>query len=357
METGTFTPPSPGHHRFALHLQSALSVGDVEEVYLRSARDVVFARGTAMYRLDPVTGDAVSVAADVETSFLEDYERFGRLDDPVLSQVRETMRPVDSSRVGRQTVWEASGAWQCLNQAGYYHSMEAPVLVAGVPCATLNFARWSGDDLFGMADLRAAQGLAEQIGLALERALRYEETGRRATLLEDTLNHVPQAVVVTDLDANVIFTNRAARDGEATGDSLAATAHEAIEDAMDGFRRQNKRIDVASIGDSGDERLVVKSIRLSGGTAASLSLIYQYRDDETGRLPVWDVLSPREQEIAELVSHGLTTKEIAVRAFVTENTVKQHLKRIFAKTDVRNRAELMQRIWLSRKPEDGTARS
>jgi len=63
------------------------------------------------------------------------------------------------------------------------------------------------------------------------------------------------------------------------------------------------------------------------------------------RLPVWDVLTPREQEIAELVSAGLTTKEIASRAFVSENTVKQHLKRIFAKTDVRNRAELMQRVW------------
>ena len=52
-----------------------------------------------------------------------------------------------------------------------------------------------------------------------------------------------------------------------------------------------------------------------------------------------------QQEIAELVSAGLTTKEIASRAFVSENTVKQHLKRIFAKTDVRNRAELMQRVW------------
>jgi DNA-binding CsgD family transcriptional regulator len=33
---------------------------------------------------------------------------------------------------------------------------------------------------------------------------------------------------------------------------------------------------------------------------------------------------------------------------VTENTVKQHLKRIFAKTDVANRAELVQRIWTAR---------
>ncbi|MGW5690473.1 LuxR C-terminal-related transcriptional regulator [Streptomyces asiaticus] len=33
------------------------------------------------------------------------------------------------------------------------------------------------------------------------------------------------------------------------------------------------------------------------------------------------------------------------RAFISENTVKQHLKRIFAKTDVSSRAELVQLMW------------
>ena len=52
-----------------------------------------------------------------------------------------------------------------------------------------------------------------------------------------------------------------------------------------------------------------------------------------------------EQEIAELVAQGLTTKQIAERAFISENTVKQHLKRVFAKVDVHNRAELVQLVW------------
>ena len=48
-----------------------------------------------------------------------------------------------------------------------------------------------------------------------------------------------------------------------------------------------------------------------------------------------------------LVSEGLTTREIAQRAFISENTVKQHLKRIYAKTNVSNRAELIQLTWAS----------
>jgi DNA-binding CsgD family transcriptional regulator/GAF domain-containing protein len=339
--------PASGHYRFALRLQSALSVDEVERTYLDSVDDVVFASGYGLYRLDPETGSALAVAADVDPTFLDEYEEFGRSDDPVLNFVAERTRPIDSTRVGGRSAWESSGAYQCLERAGYYHSMEAPVLVAGVPCATLNFARRTLDRPFDAADLRAAQSLSEQVGLALERAVRYEETGQRVTLLEDALDHLPHAVVVTDLEANVIFGNRAARDG---AHPRSDGAREAIDEAMEDIRGRNKRVTVASTTDADGERLFVKSIRLGEVSDACVSVIYPGGGDAAGRLPAWDVLSAREQEIAELVSQGLTTKEIAARAFITENTVKQHLKRIFAKTDVHNRAELMQRIWTARNP-------
>jgi DNA-binding CsgD family transcriptional regulator/GAF domain-containing protein len=330
-----------GHYRFALRLQSALSVDEVERTYLDSVDDVVFASGYGLYRLDPETGSALAVAADVDPTFLEEYEQFGRSDDPVLNLAAERTGPIDSSRVGGRSVWESSGAYQCLDRAGYYHSMEAPVLVAGVPCATLNFARRTDDRPFDVADLRAAQSLSEQVGPALERAIRYEETGQRVTLLEDALDQLPHAVVVTDLEANVIFSNRAAR-------PRSDRAHEVIDEAIEDIRTRNKRVTVTSAADGDGERMFVKSIRLGEVTDACVSVIYPGGGDAAGKLPAWDVLSAREQEIAELVSQGLTTKEIAARAFITENTVKQHLKRIFAKTDVHNRAELMQRIWTAR---------
>lgn len=63
------------------------------------------------------------------------------------------------------------------------------------------------------------------------------------------------------------------------------------------------------------------------------------------RSGVWQILSAREQEIVDLVGRGMTTKQIAAEAFISENTVKQHLKRIFAKTGAHSRAELVQLIW------------
>jgi DNA-binding CsgD family transcriptional regulator len=52
-------------------------------------------------------------------------------------------------------------------------------------------------------------------------------------------------------------------------------------------------------------------------------------------------LTPREQEIARLVSGGLTSREIARTLFLSVRTVDGHLGRIYRKLDVANRAGLI----------------
>ncbi len=49
-------------------------------------------------------------------------------------------------------------------------------------------------------------------------------------------------------------------------------------------------------------------------------------------------LSPRQQEIIELVSEGLTNRQIGRALGISEYTVKDHLKLIFARLGVENRA-------------------
>ncbi len=50
-------------------------------------------------------------------------------------------------------------------------------------------------------------------------------------------------------------------------------------------------------------------------------------------------LSPREKDILYLVARGHSNKEIATRCYVSEATIKAHLRRITEKLDVKNRAE------------------
>lgn len=53
-------------------------------------------------------------------------------------------------------------------------------------------------------------------------------------------------------------------------------------------------------------------------------------------------ITPRELEILELIALGLSNKEIAARAFVSENTVKTHSSRLFDKLGARRRTQAVQ---------------
>ena len=51
------------------------------------------------------------------------------------------------------------------------------------------------------------------------------------------------------------------------------------------------------------------------------------------------LLSERELEVLACLSEGLTTLQIAVRLFISENTVKTHIRHILDKLESSNRTE------------------
>jgi NarL family two-component system response regulator LiaR len=53
-------------------------------------------------------------------------------------------------------------------------------------------------------------------------------------------------------------------------------------------------------------------------------------------------ITPREHEILTHIAAGLSTREIAEKLFVSENTVKTHASRLFAKLDARRRTQAVQ---------------
>ena len=62
-------------------------------------------------------------------------------------------------------------------------------------------------------------------------------------------------------------------------------------------------------------------------------MLEKYPDQMTG-------LSEREREVAALAAEGLRNKEIAQRLFISEETVKSHIRSIFNKTNIDRRSKL-----------------
>lgn len=61
-------------------------------------------------------------------------------------------------------------------------------------------------------------------------------------------------------------------------------------------------------------------------------------------------LSPREQEVANLVAQGLSNREIGQTLFIGRRTVDTHIQSIFNKLSLHRRAEIA--AWIGRQ---GTA--
>lgn len=92
---------------------------------------------------------------------------------------------------------------------------------------------------------------------------------------------------------------------------------------------------------------IIEAIRkaVSGGTiiephAASKLLKHLKSKGDSDKQAIIDKLTTRELEIAKGIADGLSNKEIAMRMFVSEGTVKNHLTSILEKLNLRDRTQL-----------------
>ena len=69
-------------------------------------------------------------------------------------------------------------------------------------------------------------------------------------------------------------------------------------------------------------------------------------------LKPWQTLTPRQWHVAELVSHGLTNREISLDIGTSENMVKKYVVSILDKTGMGRRIELA--VWYATEERDHT---
>jgi two-component system, NarL family, nitrate/nitrite response regulator NarL len=69
-------------------------------------------------------------------------------------------------------------------------------------------------------------------------------------------------------------------------------------------------------------------------------LLYQFREKDLHNTSQTNSLTKREKEILLLISEGISNKQIADQLFISENTVKNHIKNLLEKLELENRVQL-----------------
>lgn len=83
-------------------------------------------------------------------------------------------------------------------------------------------------------------------------------------------------------------------------------------------------------------------VALEGEIVAPRQLLeYLVSNDD---LANFNILSERQREILELVAEGLANAQIAKRLYLTESTVKQHLRAVYKALGVKNRTEAVRLV-------------
>jgi two-component system response regulator DegU len=91
---------------------------------------------------------------------------------------------------------------------------------------------------------------------------------------------------------------------------------------------------------------VIEAVRLAAAGATTLSpglaasmLDEARREAERVAEPRENIISPREEEVLQLVAEGLSLPEIGSQLFISVKTVKNHLSSIYQKLEARDRTQ------------------
>jgi DNA-binding NarL/FixJ family response regulator len=134
-----------------------------------------------------------------------------------------------------------------------------------------------------------------------------------------------EPIVVSQLAAVV----RAIRDGRSASE-LVAELHRVVEE------RGHPDFVVAGLRAAPEIRPALEEL-VPRGAALAIALSAAERTPRARRDR--GVLSPREHEVLQLVAAGLRNREIAERLFISDVTVKVHVRHILEKLGVRSRTE------------------
>lgn len=231
--------------------------------------------------------------------------------------------------------------------------LEAPIVVAGNTVGLLYFTRPPEDPPFSSRDVDMVRLVSAHVRAAAQHAVEFTRSQERCVLLQAGLDAANVPLILSDRAGRLHYANKPAktllnyaassalRSGLLTGclksnlEQLSRTGKESAVSRLPLERKLGRKAPC----------LMVRSLAIPDTGDVILSILYPQDGalgPDLGYLS--DRLPRRELEVLELVARGLRNKEIAAQLFVTTNTIKYHMKRIFDALQVNSRSELLAKV-------------
>ncbi|MFF5979441.1 LuxR C-terminal-related transcriptional regulator [Streptomyces olindensis] len=271
--------------------------------------------------------------------------------DPLVRCSLSSRSPVDA-RTLPPSERPSSAVYTMMIQLGLSHGLVLAFAGSDESLTVVCLGRRDAHDPFRDNERAALASVVEHVHAALLRAAHPGSRLDAETALVHVLDLLNSLVVVGDAEGRPV--------AESRGAQLTRGLDHNVSDCLDALVRHNagqlrsvghRTVESSALvhpgtGEDGEppRRLRVRTAVLGTSTATTVSVA----SFECCARP----LTRRELEIAGWVAEGLTNRQIAEQAFVSENTVKQHLKRMFRKLGVHNRAQL---VGAARRVLEGTA--
>ena len=251
-------------------------------------------------------------------------------------------------------VMQEKGAFTCLRKEAFRRSEFRKIVSQALAHAQPGSDRRSdppapGSPMVGPAQVEAGMGSSERRGMSDGVALVVEDDAGWRVLLTELLEDAGYQVQTSSSYVEAFGLLRHEHFDLAVVDlSLASSLTEAN---LDGYRLLTiaRKAGLPTIVVSGNadpqrieqayvENQLYACLEKQAFDRKAFTATVKNVKAGLGSDPVLQSLTDREREVLVLLARGMTNKEIARELIITTNTVKRHLKSLFAKLDVNTRS-------------------
>lgn len=254
--------------------------------------------------------------------------------------------------------------------AGIYDILGADMRVDGELEARLRISRSRGGRAFSDQDKKLLAALIPHLQRAILLHARVNKIETERALYAGAMANLAVGTIILDESARVLNSNAKAQQILAVGDGIClqdgylkmavSQTQQAFSLALDRMsvgRDESgpglvQALTIARSRGEGDLGMVMRPVPLrewSEGKAVPSVVIYLSDPDERAEPPVEVIrqlygFTPTEAHLALLLANGLTLDEAATELNVSRNTIRTHLRALFAKTGVGRQSQLVRLI-------------